>query len=141
MKISKIIIFFNSIIFSLGISATETYQCKNSEGKRTYSDKPCAAGELQVKHTVKNPQWIKLLDARKPVGTKIIDLKKENEETIIKYAYSTQTELSDFMKSAYQLSGLTVNLLKYKAPKDGASGEALIQITPTKDTLFKIDKS
>ncbi len=137
MKISKIFILFNFIILSLSISASEIYQCKSPEGKSTYSDKPCANGESQEKHVYKKLQWAEALDANKPVGTKIIEVRKENEDTIIQYACSTQIELSRFMQSAHQLSGLNVNLLKYKAPKNGGLGEALIQITSKEDTVFK----
>jgi Domain of unknown function (DUF4124) len=137
MKISFIVIFFSSILFSLSASASEIYQCKSSEGKSTYSDKPCASGDSQQKLDFKSLSWLKALDADKPSGTKIIEITKDNDDTIIKYVCSTEAELSKFMRSAQEFSGMNINLLKYKASNNGGHGEGLIQITSKIDTLFK----
>ncbi|MES2824906.1 MAG: hypothetical protein V4732_14975 [Pseudomonadota bacterium] len=137
MKILPIPLFFIVILLALNIAASEIYLCKSSEGKNSYSDKPCATGESQEKRDFKDLPWTKTLDASKPAGTEIIEVTKDNGDTIIKYAFFTGAELKKFMKSAQQLSGMNVNLLKFKAPKNGGRGEALIQVTSKADTVFK----
>ena len=138
MKISPI--FICLILLSPSVSASEIYQCKNSEGKIRYSDKHCSNGESQEKREFKGLPWAKVLDANKPVGTKIIEITKSDGDTIIKYACSTKNELRAFMRSAHKLSGLNVNLLKYKAPNNGGLGEAVMQVTSKEGTLFKAKK-
>lgn len=140
MKVWLTLFFLNAIVLSLDTSASEVYQCKNSEGKVAYSDKKCADDEAQEKLIYKDFPWAKMLDANKPPGTKIIEIKKKRKDTIIRYACYTQIELDTFMKSAHRLSGLNVNLLKYKTSKNGGRGEALIQITPKSNPIFKDKK-
>lgn len=134
MKIYPIFICF--ILLSLSVFASEVYRCENTEGKIKYSDKRCSNGESQERLGFKDIHWTKALDANKPTGTKIIEITNSADDTIVKYAFSTRSELNAFMTSAHKLSGLNVNLLKYKAPSNGIFGEAVMQITSKENKLF-----
>jgi|GEM_PF-6439303 len=135
MKVIVVIFFYVFSVFSVNIFAAEIYQCKTSEGKVAYSDKQCANTESQAKVDFKNISWTRSLDASKPVGTKIIEVTQKKEDTIIKYSFHHQDQLRTFMRSAQQLSSMNVNLLKYKAPKNGAPGEASLMVTTKKGIL------
>ena len=135
MKIFPISMFF--MMLSLNISASEIYQCKSPEGKVKYSEKPCVKGESQDRRDFKDIPWTTKLDANKPAGTKIIEITDADEDKIIKYACYTKIELNEFIRLAHKLSGMNVNLLKYKASKNGSLGEAVIQVTSKEDNLFK----
>ena len=140
MKILPTIFFCLFSIVSTNISAGEIYQCKTSEGKIAYSDKQCADSKSQSKVDFKDIPWTRSLEASKPVGTKIIDIAYKNKDTIIKYAFYRKDELEKFMRSANRLSGMNVNLLKYKEPKNGGPGEASLLIT-TKEGILHGRKS
>lgn len=132
------------LIFSENIVASEFYKCVDAAGKKIFSDTPCSANSV-VKETIiykassgKNVpanevSWDVRLRAQVPGKSKINDIVKENDDSIINYQFSSQVELQEFMRLAVRLSGKNVNLIRVNMPQGETPGTAMLQVTDKDD--------
>lgn len=117
--------------------ATDIYKCVDAQGKHIFSDKQCPknTSQEQVKH--KNATFEDQLTGLASGSSKVTNIAKEGDDTLVDYQFSTQAELQAFMRASMKLSGKSVNLLKVVMPHDGNQGQAKLQITDKDDGLFK----
>lgn len=77
--------------------------------------------------------WDVRLRAQVPGKSKINDIVKENDDSIINYQFSSQVELQEFMRLAVRLSGKNVNLIRVNMPQGETPGTAMLQVTDKDD--------
>jgi len=116
------------IIISPFSFAADIYKCIDETGKQVYSDKKCpqsTAEKIEYKETSLDDQ----LKALAPGKSKITNIAKKEGETFIDYEFTTNAELTEFMRLSQKLSGKHVYLIKVVMPKDAVVGKAHIKIT------------
>lgn len=125
------------LVISISFSAqsADVFKCVQSGGEIKYSDAPCPKNTTEEHITYKDLPWKTAIDARKPAGTKILDITEKKKDSLIKYNFHTQTELDEFMRLTATLSGKNVNRLKIKLPVANGYGEALLQVTDKKGAI------
>ena len=117
--------------------AADFYKCIDAQGKHIFSDKQCPKNASQTKVNHKEASFEDQLIGLASGNSKVTNVAKEGDDTLVDYQFSTQTELQEFMRSSMKLSGKHVNLLKVVMPHGGSKGQAKLQITDKDNGLFK----
>lgn len=110
------------------VFASEIYKCVDENGKQVYSDKKCpksTAEKIEYNETSLDEQ----LKALAPGKSKIANLSRKDGETLIDYEFTSNAELTEFMRLSKKLSGKHVYLIKVVMPKDAEVGKAQIKVT------------
>ncbi len=120
--------FVLMILISPSSFSADMYKCVDENGKQAYSDKKCpksAAEKIEYKETSLDDQ----LKALAPGKSKITNISRKDGETLIDYEFTSNAELTEFMRLSQKVSGKHVNLLKVVMPKDNDMGKAQVLIT------------
>lgn len=126
-----------AIFVSQSCSAADIYKCIDAQGKQVFSDKQCPKNTSQTKVNHKNASFEDQLIGLASGNSKVTNIAKDGDDTLVDYQFSTQTELQAFMRSSMKLSGKNVNLLKVVMPHGGNNGQAKLQIADKDNGLFK----
>lgn len=116
------------ILISPASFASDIYKCVDENGKQVFSDKKCpksTAEKIEYKETSLDDQ----LKALAPGKSKITNIERKEGETLVDYEFSTNAELTEFMRLSKKVSGKHVYLIKVVMPKDAEVGKAHIKIT------------
>jgi len=130
-------IFMVLWFFSPAASA-EIYKCQSSNGKLTFSDKPCPSESSQETISLKEEAWTTRLKRQKPPSINIVDIISKDGETTIKYKFKTIADSTAFLRQTGKLSNMPVVLLKILQPKGESMGRAEIKASNKPNPL--IDK-
>ncbi|OZY85521.1 hypothetical protein CBP51_00260 [Cellvibrio mixtus] len=117
--------------------AADIYKCIDAQGKHIFSDKQCPKNTSQehIKH--KNEIFEDQLIGLASGHSKVTNITKDGDDTLVDYQFGTQAELQAFMRASMKLSGKNVNLLKVAMPHGGSKGQAKLQITDKDNGLFR----
>ena len=126
-----------AIFVSQSCFAADIYKCVDAQGKQVFSDKQCPKNTSQTTVNHKNASFEDQLIGLASGNSKVTNIAKDGDDTLVDYQFSTQTELQAFMRSSMKLSGKNVNLLKVVMPHGGSKGQAKLQITDKDNGLFK----
>lgn len=129
------------LVLAIGMAqncfATDIYKCIDTHGRLIFSYKQCPnnTSQKQVKHN--NATFEDQLTSLASGNSKVANIAKDGDDTLVDYQFSTQAELQAFMQASMKLSGKNVNLLKVVMPHGGNKGQARLQITDKDNGLFK----
>lgn len=126
-----------AIFMAQNCLAADIYKCVDSQGKHIFSDKQCPknTNQEQVKH--KNATFEDQLIGLASGNSKVTNIAKDGDDTLVDYQFGTQAELQAFMRASMRLSGKNVNLLKVAMPHGESKGQAKLQITDKVNGLFR----
>ena len=127
MNLKKIFVVLTALLCQYAFAA-DIYKCTDENGRQVYSDKKCpksTAEKIECNETSLDEQ----LKALTPGKSKINNISRKDDETLVDYEFTTHAELTEFMRLSKKISGKHVYLIKVVMPKDADVGKAHIKIT------------
>ena len=135
---NKLKYVFLTIFFISSVASGEVYKCTGSNGKLSFSDKPCPKEESEetITSNPKKNDWVTDLQNKKPSSIQITDVVRDNDNVIIKFKFQSIPDSSRFLRLAGTLSGMNVTLIKINRPKKSSLGHAEIKASKKSNLLF-----